>query len=164
MDPTNLIYRQGLLEFYSSAPALVGGSMKKAYAQAEAIAALDTDQGAFAHASLHRVEGNHEAALTALAAIIERVPENYFALFQFGRCAAESGLQLPRGLEILQRCLELPAPDQAAPPAVVWWHIGKIQAQLGDHGAARTAFIQAQTLAPHEKRIAADLAALPTTP
>jgi tetratricopeptide (TPR) repeat protein len=162
MEPRNLVFRQGLLEFYSSAPALVGGGMKKAHAQAEAIAAIDPDQGGFARANLHRVDGNHPAAMASLAAILERAPDNYFALYLLGRCAAESGEQLERGLTTLRRCLELPAPDKGAPPAYVWWRIGQIHLRQGDLAAARTALEKAQTLAPHETRIAAEITALPS--
>lgn len=161
MAPSNLIFRQGLLEFYSGAPSLVGGSMEKAHAEADAIASIDPDQGAFAHASLHRAEGDHTAAMTSLALILERAPDNYFALFQFGRCAAESGEQLTRGLISLQRCLELPAPDKGASLASIWWRIGQINSRLGDIRAARAALEKAQSLAPHETRIAKEVAALP---
>lgn len=162
MEPTNLTYRQGLLEFYAGAPTLVGGGMAKAYAQADAIAAIDPDQGNFARADLHLAEGQHEQAMTALNSILERKPDNYFALYQFGRCAAESGLHLDRGLEVLERCLELPAPNKAAPPAYVWWRLGQIHSRRGDLVTARAALRKAQTLAPHETRITEELAKLPS--
>jgi tetratricopeptide (TPR) repeat protein len=161
MEPNNLVFRQGLLEFYAGAPAIVGGSMRKAHAQADAIAAIDPDHGNFARANLQLAERDPAAAMTTLEAMIQRAPDNYFALFQFGRCAAESGLQMERGLSFLARCLELPAPDKAAPPAQVWWRIGQIRSRQGDIAGAREAMLQAQTLAPHETRIATEIAALP---
>lgn len=72
--------------------------MRKAYAQADAIARSDAAQGAFARANLHRNEGDYAAALVTLYVILKNSPDNYFALFQFGRCAADSGLALSRGL------------------------------------------------------------------
>gem|GEM_PF-591444 len=161
LAPSNLMFRQGLLEFYAGAPSLVGGGMKQAHAQAEAIAALDPNQGAFAHANLHRAEGDHPAALSSLASILERDPDNYIALFQFGRVAAESGLELERGLQNLHRCLELPAPDKGASLASVWWRIGQTLSRLGNLPAAREALEQAQSLAPHDARITKEIADLP---
>lgn len=161
LAPANLIHRQALLEFYATAPLIAGGSKHKALAQADAIAKLDADQGAFAHANLQRLDHDLAGAMTTLATVIERAPDNYFALFQFGRCAAESGIALQRGLAALQHCLELTPPEKAAPPAVVWWRIGQIEQQLGRLPAARAAFLEACTLAPHESQFAADLAALP---
>ncbi len=164
LDPDNLIFRQGLLEFYSSAPGIAGGSMSKAYAQADAIAALNPDQGAFARANLQRAEQDLAGALVTLGGVLERAPDNYFALFQFGRCAAESGLELERGLAALRRCLSLPAPDKGAPPAYVWWRIGEIQARLGQTDAAREALDRAVALAPNDERVAEAAAALASLP
>ncbi|WP_221033111.1 tetratricopeptide repeat protein [Actomonas aquatica] len=164
LAPENLIFRQGLLEFYATAPGIAGGSMRKAFEQAEAIATRDADQGAFARANLQRAEDDHAGALATLGGILERAPDNYFALYQFGRCAAESGLELERGLAALQHCLELPAPDKGAPPAYVWWRIGEIQAQRGDPSAAREAAARALELAPNDQRLArgvADIAKIP---
>lgn len=163
MDPTNLMFRQGLLEFYANAPGLVGGSLTKAHEQAEAIAALDPNQGAFAHASLYATEGNYGAAMDSLSSILDRAPDNYFALYQYGCYAAESGQNLERGLSWLKRCLELPVPDKAPPSYNVWWRIGQINARLGQIPAARAALEKAQELAPHEKRITQEIAALPST-
>jgi len=161
LEPSNLMFRQGLLEFYAGAPTLVGGDLKQAHTQAEEIAAIDPDQGAFAHAKLYRAAGDHPAAVSALASILERNPDNYSALFQFGRGAAESGLELERGLQNLHRCLELPPPDKGASPASIWWRIGQIQSRLGHLPAAREALARAQSLAPHDARITKEIAALP---
>ena len=162
MEPTNLTFRQGLLDFYAGAPSLVGGGMAKAYAQADAIAAIDPDRGSFARANLHLAEDEHQQAMTALNSILERNPDNYFALYQFGRCAAESGLQIDRGLAVLERCLELPAPDKGAPPAYVWWRMGQIYSRQGKIETARESMQKAQILAPHDPRIAEELAKLPS--
>lgn len=160
LEPSNLMFRQGLLEYYAEAPGIAGGSMRKAYEQADAISAIDLNQGAFARANLHRIEGDMMSALQTLAEVIDRSPENYFALYQFGRCSAASGIALERGLSSLQKCLELPAPDKGAPPAYVWWRIGQIQAQLGDKSAARLALLQAQKLLPDDAKLAAEVAEL----
>ena len=158
LDPENLNYRQGLIEFSLEAPPIAGGGSKRAHAQADAIARRDPAKGAFAHAAIYRAEGNHAAALDTLSKLIALSPENYFALFNFGRCAAESGERLEQGRTYLEKCLSLPAPDQGAPPAHVWWNIATIEKQLGNRTAAIAALEQATTLAPHDRRIAEDLA------
>lgn len=160
LAPDNLMFRQGLIEFYSSAPGIVGGSMSKAYAQAAAIAERDANQGAFAFANLKLVEKDYRAALDTFAQVLANAPDNYYALFQFGRTAAESGLDLAAGLTALRRCLEVPVPDKGAPPAYVWLQISRIAAQQGDPTAARIALEEACRLAPNDARLVAALAAM----
>src|SRR5690606_18778134 len=117
LAPDDLSFRQGLLEYYASAPGIAGGSMDKAFVQADEIARRDLDRGAFARAHLQKAQDNLAGAMETLAAVLERAPDNYFALFEFGRCGALSGLHLEKALAALQRCLELPAPDKGSPPA-----------------------------------------------
>jgi tetratricopeptide (TPR) repeat protein len=158
LEPDNLSFRQGFIEFSLEAPAIAGGGSRRAHAQAAAIAERNPVKGAYAWAMIHRAEGNHADALASLEELISLAPDNYFALFNFGRCAAESGQRLEEGRAHLQRCLELPAPDQAAPPAHVWWNIATIEKRLGDRPAAVAALREAVALAPHDARIAEDLA------
>jgi len=157
LEPDNLEYRIGFIEFSLEAPAIAGGGGNRARNQADAIAQRDPVTGAFAWAMIHRAEGDPAAALDVFDELIAVAPDNYFALFNFGRSAAESGRRLDEGLVRLQRCLELPAPDQGAPPAQVWWNIATIQKQRGDRTAAIAALEKAIALAPHDRRIARDL-------
>ncbi|MDB4473561.1 tetratricopeptide repeat protein [Opitutaceae bacterium] len=158
LNPDNLSYRQALIEFSLNAPALAGGGHKRAHDQADAIAQIDAAQGAFAHAGIHRAAGDHTAALLALDDLIAVAPNNYFALFRFGRCAAESGERLSEGLTRLEKCLTLPAPERAASHAEVWWNIATIQKHRNDRAAALSALEQAVAMAPQHQQIAADLA------
>ncbi len=158
LDPDNLDFRQGFIDFSLEAPGIAGGGTKRALQEAAAISERDAVKGAFAHATIHRATGDHEAALLTLEELIKIAPTNYFALFNFGRCAAESGQRLDEGLAFLKRCLELPAPDQAPPPAHVWWNIATIQKQRADRPAAIAALREAVALAPNDRRIAEDLA------
>lgn len=157
LDPSNLSYRQGMIGFSLNAPAIAGGGHKRAKAQADAIAKINPTQGAYAHAGIHRAQGDHGAALKSLDALIAISPDNYHALFNFGRCAAESGERLEEGLVHLQTCLTLPAPDRAAPPAEVWWKIATIKKRQNDRDAAIHALEQAVALAPTHRHIADDL-------
>lgn len=159
LEPDNLTFRQGYIDFCMQAPGIAGGGHRRAHEQAAAIAQRDAVKGAFAQATIHRAEDNHPAAMEVLAELIALAPDNYFALFNFGRCAAESGERLAEGLAHLQTCLTLPAPDQAPPPAHVWWNIATIQKHLGNRSDALLALQTANTLAPHDQRIAEDLQA-----
>lgn len=157
LEPDNLNFRQGYIDFCLEAPAIAGGGHRRAHEQAAAITARDPVKGAFAQASIHRAEGNHPAAMEVLDDLIALAPDNYFALYNFGRCAAESGGRLEEGLAHLQKCLTLPAPDQAPPPAHAWWNIATIQKQLGNRSEAIVALREANALAPNDPRIAEDL-------
>lgn len=158
LAPDDLAYRQGMIEFSLNAPSFAGGGYKRANAQAEVIVETDAARGTFAFARIHRAQGDHTAAMVALDELIAMAPHNYFARFHFGRCAAESGERLVEGVAHLQKCLTLPAPDRAAPPAEVWWNIATIRKQQNDREAAIDALEQALALAPQHHRIAEDLA------
>lgn len=54
LEPTSVPYRQAALTFYLQAPAFVGGSLKKAEAEAAAIAKLDPGEGQLAFAAVER--------------------------------------------------------------------------------------------------------------
>jgi len=157
LEPNNLDFRQGYLDFCLEAPGLAGGGIHRAREQAVEIAARDPVKGAFAEAVIHRASNDHAAALATLAGLIETAPENYFALFNFGRCAAESGLRLEEGLAFLQQCLALPEPGRGPAHAQVWWNIATIQKQRGDRAAAIAALEEAVALAPNDSRISHDL-------
>lgn len=157
LQPDNLTFRQGLIEFCVNAPDWIGGGVEAALEQATEIGARDTAKGIFAQASIHRSQEKHAAAMESLAKLIALSPDNYWALFQFGRCAAESGERLDEAYTYLKKCLGLPAPDQAAPPAEVWWNIATIETRRNNREAAIAALEQAVNLAPHHREISEDL-------
>ncbi len=159
LEPDNLSFRQGYIDFCMEAPSIAGGGHRRAHEQAAVIAERDPVKGAFARATIYRAEENHTEAMNVLDDLIALAPDNYFALFSFGRCAAESGERLEEGLVHLRKCLTLPAPDQAPPPAHAWWNIATIQKQLGNRPEAIIALQEATLLAPHDNRIAEDLQA-----
>jgi tetratricopeptide (TPR) repeat protein len=63
LDPDYVDARQGLVEYYSQAPAIAGGSKEKARAQVEEIRRRNAYRGGFLSASLHLREKNVDAAV-----------------------------------------------------------------------------------------------------
>lgn len=63
LDPKNILARRALVEFYTGAPWIVGGSKNKARQQIAAIAALNPVQGHLALADYDRMVGNVTGAL-----------------------------------------------------------------------------------------------------
>ena len=124
LDPRSTAYRWSLLAYYQLAPFLVGGSEEKARDEAEAIARLEP------------VRRDH--------------PDDFVALYQFGRCADLCGERLELGLKHLRRCLELPAPvgEDLPRPVHVLYRIAGILGQQGDIEGARAARERAQALEP----------------
>jgi tetratricopeptide (TPR) repeat protein len=58
LDPTNLTARSSLASMYQMAPAMMGGGIDKAYAQAAEIKKLDANRGRVAYAILYVGEKN----------------------------------------------------------------------------------------------------------
>ena len=90
LDPSNIEARDGLIEFYTQAPGIMGGSMAKAHEQAAAIAKISPLRGHFARA---KVAGHEKDTVTVEreeAAAVKEFPDsivavNTFANFLFSR-------------------------------------------------------------------------------
>lgn len=149
LEPANLDFRQSLFEFYRQAPAIAGGGVDKAVAQAEAIKKIDAHRGRFAFATLYVGEKKYAEALAQLDEVLQVSPDDYAALYQVGRLAAVTGEYLDRGLAALRRCLALPVPTPNTPGhAAAHWRIGTILEKRKDLPGARTAYEAAVTLDP----------------
>lgn len=148
LDPADIAYREGLVDFYRQAPALVGGSVAKARAHADAIARLDPVRGAAWQASILLQEGKHDEALAACDAALKARPDDYVALYTFGKTVSEAGRRLADGEAALRRCLEM-TPRPAEPShAGVWYRLGLIAEKRGDQSAARAAHRESLRLEP----------------
>lgn len=161
LAPDNLDYRQALLEFYAYAPGIVGGSVRKAYEQADAIAARDERRGTYARGNLLVQEKRYPEALAVWRELRDAHPDDYWVLFQLGRTLAQSGGDPAEGIAALQQCLELPRPEGAPGPSRVNWNLGKLHRDRGDIEEARAAFRAALLIEPLNTEIATDLARLP---
>jgi len=74
LDPRNLAARRNLVEYYTDAPWILGGSKEKARQQVEAIAALDPLEGELALADFYRNTDQPEEAQKQYELLLEKHP------------------------------------------------------------------------------------------
>lgn len=113
LAPDNTGYREGLVQFYTRAPALAGGSFARAYAHIDEIARRDPSRGAVIKANVLCSEKRYDEAQAVCEESLRTQPDTYLALYTLGRIASETGRGLTRGEEALRRCLQLtPRPEE----------------------------------------------------
>lgn len=148
LAPDDVSYREGLVDFYRQAPAVAGGGLDKARRHASELARIDPVRGAAWLSSIYVQEGRHGDALAACDGALAVRPDDYAALFNFGRVAAESGLRIDEGEAALRRCLErTPGPSEPS-HAGVWYRLGMIAERRANVAAARAAYAEALRLEP----------------
>ena len=160
IDPDYLDAREGLFHFYVRAPWPLG-SRAKADAQLEEIRRRNPDLATVLSVGSRVDAKDYAGAFQLCEEVLVRQPENYTALYHFGRCASISGQQLERGLASLQRCLTLTPPTPAAPShSNVWHRIGNVLEQLQRPDDARAAYRSALERDPHNRQASEALARL----
>jgi tetratricopeptide (TPR) repeat protein len=160
LDPTNLDARQGLFEFYEQAPWPLGSS-EKAAAQLSEIRKHDPIRAIALSVRMKTDVKDYAGAFRICDALLAKNPDDYIALYQYGRTAALSGDRLVRGVECLKKCLALPPPGPAAPkPTNVWNRLGDLELKLGRTSDARTAYATALQLDPANRQATDALAKL----
>lgn len=151
LDPANLDAREGLMQFYDRAPWPLGSSAKAA-AQLEAIRQRDPDRATALSVTAKANAKDYASAFRICDALLAQKPDDYMALYQYGRTASLAGDNLARGLACLQKCLTLPPPGPASPqPTHAWHRLGIIQEKLGHPADARAAYETAIKLDPTNK-------------
>jgi tetratricopeptide (TPR) repeat protein len=148
LDPKSLDARFSLLGFYQQAPAIAGGGLDKAHAQAEEIKKLDANRGRMAVAGLYVVEKKYDQAYAEFEGALKQNPDDYAALFQYGRLSAICGERLDQGLAMLRQCLAQTPPEGQPPLAAAHWRIGNILEKKGDKAGARAAYESALKVDP----------------
>ncbi len=148
LAPDEIAYREGLVAFYRKAPGIVGGSMAKAYAQADEIAKRDPVRGAVIKASIQAEEKKYDEARTTCEDALRSQPDSYLALYTLGRIASESGQDLARGEQALRRCLELTPAIQEPDYAGVYYRLGLIAEKNGHPETARAEYQTALKIEP----------------
>ena len=148
LDPENLDARQGLFEFYEQAPWPLGSSAK-ATAELEEIKKRDPARAVALSVRLKADAKDYTAAFRICEELLARNPDDYTALYQYGRTASISGDHLIRAVECLKRCLTLTPPSPASPkPTNVWNRLGVLHEKLGHPAEARNAYAKAVELDP----------------
>ena len=148
LDPNNLDARNGRVEYYRQAPAIVGGGMDKAYAEAAEIRRRDPLRGATVLGNLYIGEKKYAEAFALVDELIAQNPANKALLYQVGRLAALSGQQLDRGESALKEYFQhTPALDE--PPLYnAHWRLGTLYERKGDKAAARAEYETALQFRP----------------
>jgi tetratricopeptide (TPR) repeat protein len=160
LKPDHVDARDGLFQFYQRAPWPLG-STAKAAAQLEEIRKYDPERATVLSVIAKANAKDYAAAFQLCEGVLARKPDNYVALYQYGRTASVSGQNLTMGLERLKKCLTLDPPGPASPShSHVWLRIGNIQEQLHHPGEARAAYQQALKLDPNNKQASDALAKL----
>ncbi|HVS51157.1 MAG TPA: hypothetical protein VHD62_02285 [Opitutaceae bacterium] len=150
LDPNNAAYHWSRLGFFCVAPRVAGGGDEKAAAEAEAIRRLDAVAGRIAFATLYLAEKKFDLAFAQVDALARERPDDFFALYHVGRCAALSGQQLERGRAALEHCLALPAPPGEGMPtrAAVHYRLANILEKAGEAAAAQAEYAAARAEDP----------------
>ncbi|MEO5960550.1 MAG: tetratricopeptide repeat protein [Opitutaceae bacterium] len=160
LDPTSIDARIGLMQFYQRAPWPLGSSAKAA-AQLEEIRKLDPDRATVLSVTTKTAAKDYAAAFKICDEALAKRADDYLALYHYGRTAALSGQNLPRGLSCLQKCAAMPEPGGPSPRhSDVWNRLGNIQEQLAHPAEARTAYETALKLNPANAAAAESLAKL----
>lgn len=148
LDPTDVDARWSLMVFFQQAPAIAGGDTDKALAQAREIKKIDPARGRLALSVAYVAEKRFDLAFGEFEEVLETEPDNYEALFQFGRIAAISGERSDQGLAALKNCLNQSPPPRQPPLPAVHWRMGNIHEKQGDTTGARTEYEAALKLDP----------------
>ncbi len=148
LEPANIEFQQGLIEFYARAPGIAGGSLDKARTQAQALREKDPRAGTITLAMVHLRAKDPEAAFALYFGWLSTAPDDYQILYLAGRAAADTGLHLDYGIAALRRCLTLPPPPHVVGHATVHYHLARALQQHGDLEAARASYRSALELAP----------------
>jgi tetratricopeptide (TPR) repeat protein len=156
LDPDDLDAREGLYQFYSRAPFFVGGSASKAAGQLTAIRQQDPDRAVALEVLAKASDKQYGEAFRLCDEELAKHPDNYTALYQYGRTASVSGQNLPQGLACLKKALTVEPPHPASPThSHVWYRIADIEQKLGHPTAARAAYESALQLDPGNRQAAA---------
>lgn len=141
LNPDDLDAREGLFQFYNQAPFFVGGSSRKAAQQLEEIRKRDPERATVLEVITKTAAKDFDAAFAICDGVLARNPDNYAALYQYGRAASLSGQHLERALACLEKCLTLKPPSPASPQHThAWYRLGDVQLKLGHPAEAKHAF------------------------
>jgi tetratricopeptide (TPR) repeat protein len=161
LDPESIDYREGLVQFYTRAPAFVGGDFARAYLHIAEIAKRDPARGTVVKANALCSEKRYDEARVACEDFLLAHPDNYLALYTLGRIASETGHDLERGEQALRRCLELTPRIQEPDHAGARYRLGMIAEKTQRTADARREYQAALVLEPTLDKAATALARLP---
>ena len=168
LDSKSIEPRLSLIDFFSMAPGVMGGSMEKAKAMANEVMKLDEAEGHWRLGNLLLSENNtakaeeeftkmikanpdyvrnlagyyadqkkYTKAIELYEEALDRTPNHYPTLYQYGKTSAISGLKLDRGEECLKRYLTY-SPKYGEPSvAGALMRLGQIHEKKGNKPEAK---------------------------
>ena len=157
LDPKNIDARWSVMEYCRQAPAMAGGGMDAAYAQAEQIRLLDPNRGRVALATLYMSDKKAVEAFGLFDEALAANPNDYTTLYQLGRLSAMTGQRIDQGIAHLQHCLTLEPPTGQPGHAPVNWRIGNLLEKKADKAGAKAAYEAALAIDPNFVRAIEDL-------
>lgn len=83
-NPSSIEYREGLIQYYVLAPAILGGSYTRAREEANAMSAFDPYFSLLAHANINAEMGDHERATALYTRAIAMRPATWQGYQRFG--------------------------------------------------------------------------------
>ena len=104
LDPTMVEPRMGLVDFYSIAPGVMGGSMDKARAQAAELVKLHPMRGHMAYARIATREKNDSAVVRAYEDAIAAAPDSTPAYYDLGAMLRNRS-RYPEALDVYDRLI-----------------------------------------------------------
>ena len=140
LAPDVVGYREGLVQFYTRAPALAGGSLSRAYAHIDEITRINPARGAVIKANVLCSEKRYDEALSVCQEILRNQPDTYLALYTLGRIASETGRELVPGEAALRRCLQLTPRAEEPDHAGAYYRLGLIAEKDNRPADARQAY------------------------
>jgi tetratricopeptide (TPR) repeat protein len=148
LAPRDFGAQAALIEYYRRAPAIAGGGLAKARAQAQTFLQADLAGGTRLLVELNRREARHAESFAALDAALDIHPDDFHLLLAYGRTAADSGENIGLGRECLEKCLAQTPPARPRDLAEAWFLLGRLRIRLSDTAGARAAFETALSLEP----------------
>ncbi len=158
LAPGDFGAQAALIEYYRRAPTIAGGGLAKARAQAQTFMQADLAGGTRLLVELNRREARHADSFAALDAALGVHPDDFHLLLAYGRTADDSGENIARGRECLEKCLAQTPPARSRDVAEAWFVLGRLRLRQSENAGARSAFETALALEPGHRAAAQALA------
>lgn len=158
LAPANVEAHVALVEFYRQAPAIVGGSMEKARAEADRLLQLDAAVGEFWRMRLALIERRDADALRAAGRVLELAPHEYQDFYWAAKVSVVTGRELARGVEAIRRALRCKPDDDDPGYDQANLALGRLLEMQGDRAGARQAYAAALAINPKLEEARARLA------
>ncbi len=84
LNPDNVLYIEGLIQYFAYVPRILGGSKKKAHLLADSMEHIDAYAGLLSHAGIYSFEGEKEQAVMFYQKAIDLNPVDGRGYYRFG--------------------------------------------------------------------------------